>query len=63
MTFKALTQRPPFLNVIVKKDHKFMPAENDQVFIGPWNIRFNFMVSEFSGRRRELQYIHSWLWI
>ena len=29
-----LGQRPPFLNVI-QKDHKFTPAENGQVFIGP----------------------------
>ena len=33
-----------FLSVIVQKDHKFKPAENGQVFIGPWNIRYNFMV-------------------
>ena len=36
-----------FLNVIVKKNRKFTPAKNGQVFIGTWNIRFNFMVSEF----------------
>ena len=50
---KALTQRPLFLNVIVKKYHKFTPAEDGQVFISLCNIRFNFMVSEFFGRRRE----------
>ena len=30
-----------------------MPAENGQIFIGTWNIRFHFIVSEFFGRRRE----------
>ena len=47
---KALTQWPPFLNVMVpipEYNHKFTPAENGLVFIGTWNIRFNFMASEF----------------
>ena len=50
---EALTRRPPFLNVLVQKEHMFTPAENGQVSIGTWNIRSNFMVSEFFGRRRE----------
>ena len=37
---------------MVQKDHKFTPTENGQVCIGPWNIRFNFMVSQFFGRQR-----------
>ena len=49
---KALTQGPPFFIVIIPKDHKFTPAETSQVFIGTSNICFNFMVSEFFGRRR-----------
>ena len=50
---KALTQRPPFLNVVVQKDHRSTLVRNGQVFMGPWNIRFNFMVSKLFGRRRE----------
>ena len=30
-----------------------MPAENGQVFIGTWNIRLNFLASEFFVRQRE----------
>ena len=33
-----------------------MPAENGLVFIGTWNIRLNFLVSEFFGRQRECRF-------
>ena len=45
---KALTQWPPFLNVIVLMRSK--------VFVGTWNIRLNFMASEFFGRQRECRF-------
>ena len=38
------------------KNHKFTPAENGLVFIGTWNIRLNFMASEFCCNLRECRF-------
>ena len=33
-----------------------MPAENGLVFVGTWNIRLNFMASEFFGKQRDCRF-------
>ena len=53
---KALTQWPPFFNVIVLIYQKLTPAENGLVFVGTWNIRLNFMASEFFARQRACRF-------
>ena len=53
---KALTQWPPFLNVIVVIRLQVYACWRWPFFIGTWNIRLNFMASEFFGRRRECRF-------
>ena len=54
---KALTQWPPFLNVIVLIRSKVYACWKwPRNKIGTWNNRVNFMAAEFFGRRRECRF-------
>ena len=52
---KALTQWRPFLNVVLIRS-KVHACWKWPIFRGTWNIRLNFIASEFFGRQSECRF-------